>query len=615
MKKILLLLAVVLTVGTLYSQTINTTYSWPDATWSLSGTYNVGNLLLDPTTTDSQFKFDDSQVSNSGDQIYLEAPTIDLTAAFTAGEKALKINVSMAFALTGATSEILGFQYWDADARAWVLMPEGTPQAGDSQGDYTTCAIGVFDMYFDFKNLTPNQQQNFKYRVFYDDGGLLKGKGICFTANNITSVNITCNAPTALHTTNLLKDSADISWTANNSEEQWDYEYGGAGFTQGTGIFDQTGLDPSNPGNPPNAHLSALSSSTSYDFYTRANCIPEMQGGAVYSAWSSKLNFTTLDACTAPSGGMGNNIKPTSFNINWAPQGPESSWNIEYGLTGYTQGGSASLGNFVSTDNTGGDLINGLTASTSYDFYVQAICSSSSTSSWAGPYTVTTAAYSLGWYNLQWPQNGSINAGDTYDVYAQVYSEQKTDVSGQTAAATDIKVWIGWSATDTNPNTWPESNWIQTTFNTASLSANNDEYMLNLGATLTTAGTYYYASRFQLFTEAVVYGGFGGPWSGISTASGANVSGVLTVTGTLAVGNQVIEGFNFYPNPLKDNMTLNAQENIEQVELYNLLGQQVMIKQPNVSTYQINMSTLKTGVYFMKVKVGDKTGTYKVVKQ
>jgi len=608
MKKTLLMLAVFLAASTIYAQTINTTYTWPDATWSLSGTYNTGNLLFNPTTSsgDSQFKFDDSAVSNTGDVIYLEAPTIDLTAAFAASEKVLKINISMAFDLSLNSSASLGFQYWDADASAWVDMPEGSPDPGSSQGDYTTCGIGPFDMYFDFKNFTTTQQQNFKYRFYYNDGSGTQGGGVCMTANSITSVNKTCNAPTALHATSVFFDGANIGWTANSSETQWGVEYGAAGFALGTGTPDTTNQNPHG--------IIGLSSSTSYDFYARANCVPNMQGGAVYSAWSSKLNFTTANSCTAPSGGIGQNLKPTSFDFSWAPQGSETSWNVEYGPVGYTQGASNRLGNFVSTDNTANN-ITGLITSTSYDFYVQAICSSSSTSSWAGPYTITTAAYSLGWYNLQWPQNGSINAGDTFDVYAQVYSEQKTDAS-TTVAATDIKAWIGWSTTDTNPNTWAESNWIAATINPSSLPNNNDEYMVNLGATLTTAGTYYYASRFQLFREAYVYGGFqGGSWSGISTANGANVSGVLTVTGTLAVGDQVIEGFNFYPNPTKGNMLLNAKENIDQVELYNLLGQQVMIAQPAVSNYQLQTNNLKTGVYFMKVKVGDKIGTYKVVKQ
>jgi hypothetical protein len=612
MKKILLLLAVILSAGTLYSQTINQTTTWPDTNWILTGTYAQGNLILNPTTSggDSNFKFDDSQVSHSGDIINIESPVIDLRAAFTAGEKVLKITPSMAFALTVASTEMIGTQYYDADAAIWKDMPEGQPDAGSTQGDYANCGTGPFDIYFDFKDFTTTQQQNFKYRFFYNDGGLATGKGVCLGAPTIVSENISCSAPTALHTTDIFVngDGASIGWTANSGEGNWGLEYGLSGFTLGTGTSDTTDQNPHG--------IIGLSSNTGYDFYVRANCIPNptMSGGAVYSPWSNKLNFTTANPCTAPSGGIGQNQKPTSFDFSWAPQGSETSWNVEYGPVGYTQGGSNRVGNFVSTNNTANN-ITGLTASTSYDFYVQAICSSTSTSSWAGPYTITTVAYTLGWYNLQYPQNGSINAGDTYDVYAQVYSEQKTDAS-TTVAATDIQAWIGWSSTDTNPNTWPESNWILASINPSSLINNNDEYMVNLGATLTTAGTYYYASRFQLFRDAVVYGGFqGGAWSGISTASGQNVSGVLTVTGTLAVGNQVIEGFNFYPNPTKGNMLLNAKENIDQVELYNLLGQQIMIAQPGVSNYQLQTNSLKTGVYFMKVKVGDKIGTYKVVKQ
>lgn len=614
MKKTLLLLAIILSVSTLYSQTINTTYSWPSTAWTLSGSYNAGNLLLDPTTSggDSQFKFDDSQVSNSGDVIYLESPTLDLSAAFAAGEKVLIFNIDLAFALTASTSETLGLQYWDADTSTWKLMPEGQPDSGSSQGTYTTCTSpGTFPIYFDFKSFTASQLLNFKYRFFYDDGALATGKGLCLAAPTVTSANVSCSAPTALQTTNLGDTNAQIGWTINNStaEVNWGIEYGAAGFTQGTGTSDVTNQNPHG--------LNGLTASTSYDFYVRANCIPDMAGGAVYSAWSTKLNFsTTAPRCSDPNGGNAVKVSPTTAEIAWAPQGNESQWNVEYGPVGYTRGSANAISSFVSTTSNS-NALTGLKNSTSYDFYVQAVCSSSSTSSWVGPYTVTTVAYSLGWVDLQWPPNGSINVGDAFVVYAQVWSEEKTDVAGQTTAAPDIQAWIGWSTTNTNPNTWPESNWMVANFNTASLTANNDEYTIDLGAKLTTAGTYYYASRFQLFNEAFKYGGTksdatgnGNFWDGTN-----NVSGVLTVTGTLAVGNQIIEGFSFYPNPIKENMTLNAQENIEQVELYNILGQQVMIKQPNVSTYQINTSTLKTGVYFMKVKVGDKTGTYKVVRQ
>jgi Secretion system C-terminal sorting domain len=600
MKKILLSLVAILTATTFYSQIINQTNTWPDVNWTLSGNYNPVNLLFNPTMGDSQFKFDDAQVSNVGDKIYLESPTLDLSTAFTAGEKALIITIDLSFALTASSSETLGLQYWDADANAgagaWVLMPDGQPGAGDSQGTYTTCTSpGAFPIYFDFKNFTTNQQQNFKYRFFYDDGGLATGKGLCLAAPTVTSANISCAAPTALQTVNIGDTYAQIGWTANNSEVQWGVEYGAAGFTLGAGTSDTTDRNPHG--------LNGLTASTSYDFYVRANCIPDMAGGAVYSDWSSKINFTTASSCVAPNGGNSVKVSPTTAEIAWAPQGSESSWKVEYGFVGYTRG-SGAIASFVSTVSNS-NPITGLAPSTSYDFYVQADCGGGTASSWAGPYNFTTTAYTIGWLDLQWPETGAINAGDSFNVFAQIWVDELTNLAGQ---APDITAWIGYNTANTDPSTWPNTNWFIATYNQD--QGNNDEYQLDLGAKLTTAGTYYYASRFQLNRGAYQYGGFQGPWQ-----MGVNDSGVLTVTGTLGIKDQIIEGFGFYPNPTKDNILLNAKQNIDQIELYNLLGQQVMIAQPGVSSYKLNLSSLNTGVYFMKVKVADKTGTYKVVRQ
>lgn len=130
----------------------------------------------------------------------------------------------------------------------------------------------------------------------------------------------------------------------------------------------------------------------------------------------------------------------------------------------------------------------------------------------------------LDYYNLQWPANGTINAGDTFDVYAQAYEAGLTDVtSGQ---APGIEAWIGYSTSDTDPSGagWT---WIAANFNTE--VGNNDEYMLNLGAAIFTPGTYYYASRWSLNSGPYTYGGYNtgagdGAWDGTD-----DVSGVLTV--------------------------------------------------------------------------------------
>jgi hypothetical protein len=130
----------------------------------------------------------------------------------------------------------------------------------------------------------------------------------------------------------------------------------------------------------------------------------------------------------------------------------------------------------------------------------------------------------IGFANIQWPGSGSIEPGQEFSVYAQVYAEGITDAVGQ---GEGIQSWIGYSTDNSDPSTW--TNWIVASFGND--QGNNDEYAADLGAAIVAEGVYYYASRFQLAEQDFVYGGFseggGGFWDGTS-----NISGVLTVSTT-----------------------------------------------------------------------------------
>ncbi|MEZ4792073.1 MAG: T9SS type A sorting domain-containing protein [Gelidibacter sp.] len=366
----------------------------------------------------------------------------------------------------------------------------------------------------------------------------------------------------------------------------------------------------------------------------------------------------------------------------------------------------------------------------------------------------------LDYYNLQWPPTGTINAGDTFDVYAQAYEAGLTDVT--TGQAPGIEAWIGFSSSDTDPSGagWT---WVTANFNTE--AGNNDEYTLNLGASVPVTGTYYYASRWRLNGGVYTYGGiqadgsFGGMWG-----DNNNISGVLTVNGpandlcsgataltpgidfaanalagqtqlgasdsgetpspscsfydptdptgfggdvwysvvvpadgnidietqgdpagdggdtgmsvysgacgalvevdcddddstdgnyslvsisdptlanqtlyirvfeysgnaqlhfqisaynpTLSVGE--VENQNaltYFPNPVKNELTLKAQGTIQNVSIYNMLGQEVLRTAPNTLESDINMNALQTGAYFVKVTINNATETIRIIKQ
>lgn len=139
-------------------------------------------------------------------------------------------------------------------------------------------------------------------------------------------------------------------------------------------------------------------------------------------------------------------------------------------------------------------------------------------------YTVAPPPPSVTWANLQFPESGAIETGQLFEVFGQALIP---GITGQVTAAPGLQMWVGYSTTNTNPDTW--TNWIPGTFNTA--VGNNDEFKAEIGTSITVAGTYYYATRFQLNADPYVYGGYnGGFWDGTT-----NISGTLTVNDPVPV--------------------------------------------------------------------------------
>lgn len=135
---------------------------------------------------------------------------------------------------------------------------------------------------------------------------------------------------------------------------------------------------------------------------------------------------------------------------------------------------------------------------------------------------LTVTSLLVDWCNIQYPASGTITAGDAYNVYAKVYLDGVTNAGGQGAG---ITAWIGYSTSNTNPNTW--TNWVPAAYNVD--QGNDDEYFANI-ATALSPGIYYYASRFQRAGSTEYrYGDINGIWD--STAD----NGVLTVTAATPV--------------------------------------------------------------------------------
>jgi hypothetical protein len=104
------------------------------------------------------------------------------------------------------------------------------------------------------------------------------------------------------------------------------------------------------------------------------------------SVWTGVSNSTCAPpACLDPYGLSASNGTSSSIDVSWTGGPNATTYNVEYGVTGYTQGSGT-----TTTASTASTTITGLTAYTVYDIYVQADCGTNGTSSWAGPISYST---------------------------------------------------------------------------------------------------------------------------------------------------------------------------------------------------------------------------------
>ncbi len=108
-----------------------------------------------------------------------------------------------------------------------------------------------------------------------------------------------------------------------------------------------------------------------------------------------RIGTEEFNACKRPGSlSLANIAVPTkanSIHLSWT-QGAssETAWELEYGAVGHVPGS----GTIIPTTSRTNVVVTGLTPSTTYEFYVRAMCSSTSTSAWVGPFSRTTGCQS-----------------------------------------------------------------------------------------------------------------------------------------------------------------------------------------------------------------------------
>lgn len=89
----------------------------------------------------------------------------------------------------------------------------------------------------------------------------------------------------------------------------------------------------------------------------------------------------------------------------------------------------------------------------------------------------------------------------------------------------------------------------------------------------------------------------------------------ITVTELLGFSDSSFSNFKFAPNPTSDKLSIQNATPIEKLEVYSILGQQVLKQLAGETQILLNVSTLSNGIYLLKAYSHGQVNTKKFSKQ
>ncbi|WP_084596031.1 Ig-like domain-containing protein [Flavobacterium beibuense] len=89
----------------------------------------------------------------------------------------------------------------------------------------------------------------------------------------------------------------------------------------------------------------------------------------------------------------------------------------------------------------------------------------------------------------------------------------------------------------------------------------------------------------------------------------------VTVTITLDSKEFDLTSFTYWPNPVRDVLTISYSSQITTVKVYNMVGQEVLSQKVNALEGTVNMSALQDGTYLVNVATDTATKTIRVIKK
>ncbi len=345
---------------------------------------------------------------------------------------------------------------------------------------------------------------------------------------------------------------------------------------------------------------------------------------SLFSAGGSRVSLLSSQGCQPPSGG-GTCGSPTGLNATGVTQtGATLNWTSVSGATAYNlqwQVSGAGSWNTVANLSTTSYALSGLTAGTTYNFQVQAVCGATSgTYSAASSFTTTSGNCSD-----QFEANNSLSTAKVVPVNtaftAQIASSTDKDYNkfANTSATRNIKIELTTLPFDydlrlyrknTNNNNYTQLAVSENagtaneliTYNTNTVSSNYVAYVFGFNGVFSTS---------QCYTLKVSLSATN--WRTDGSTDGQTEEIEIPVVFENAE-------FGMFPNPAKDQLTVEVpleKDADVAVSIMDVAGKvavqqhRMMVKGDNRMT--LDVSSLPNGVYFVQVRNGELAGTRKLV--
>lgn len=240
-----------------------------------------------------------------------------------------------------------------------------------------------------FSNLAHSQAYAFGVRS-------ICGTGLTsdWTVTYFFTDNLPCYVPTNVAVSNVGYNTATVSFTPGLEQTQWEIHLFGGASTDVNQVVTDNSYTFNN-----------LVIGTTYQVAVRAIC-----SATENSEWSDTVSFTTTD-CAVPTNVDVDQITATTARVTW--NGSATSYLVEYGMAGYSQG----HGTQITVTGTSAN-ISGLDPETMYDVYVKSVCADGVGSLWSIKKSFTTTEQSGTYYTLTVVSNnpawGTVTGGSEY---------------------------------------------------------------------------------------------------------------------------------------------------------------------------------------------------------